>query len=147
MQRSIEFRVWDGLRMTSSGIMFNTSTSSLSVPNTNYVLMQFTGILDAKDKKIFEGDIHREEVEYDQGDVRNYYVCTYIKELACFSFISAEEYKCYVEYQMPFHQAFEGEKPYTLDVDEKSKYHICGNVFDNPNLLEGDDHSDLDLEE
>ena len=40
---SNKFRAWDGLRMTTSGIMFNTSTGEVEVPkDSRMVLMRGT---------------------------------------------------------------------------------------------------------
>ena len=50
------FRAWDGNRMTTSGIQFNSSTGKLEFKPAG-VLMQSVGITDENDIEIFEGDI------------------------------------------------------------------------------------------
>ena len=91
MNRNIKFRAWDGMRMTTSGIMFNTSTGSLDVPEeasfggkiTNpYKLMQFTERKDGNDKEIYEGDIVQEA-----GNSSMYGEVVFSNEYLCFGYI------------------------------------------------------------
>jgi uncharacterized phage protein (TIGR01671 family) len=67
-----KYRAWDGMRMTTSGIMFNCTTSAVEVPTNNEMkpmmkLMQFSGVFDEQKKEIYESDIV--EVPYGVGIV------------------------------------------------------------------------------
>ena len=72
MRRLLKFRVWDGIRISTSGLMFNTSTGVLTVPDSYslsdekihedklYKVMQSLCVNDKNDKEIFELDIVRD---------------------------------------------------------------------------------------
>lgn len=49
--------MWDGYRMTTDGIMFNTSTGEVVTPHSSMKLMQFTGKEDINEVDIYAGDI------------------------------------------------------------------------------------------
>lgn len=62
--RVIKFRAWDGKRMTTSGIMFNSSTGNIESA-ANMPVMQSTGMHDINGVEIYEGDI----VDIDGGKI------------------------------------------------------------------------------
>jgi len=94
---------------------------------------QFTGqfgtVMGKPNNLIFEGDIQREEVEESGGDVRFYYVCRYMPEIAAFVWMD------YGDTCTDWRTAKE-EYPISLQFDEH--YHICGNEFDNPDWWQKD---------
>ena len=56
MANRFNFRAWSGLRMTTSGIQFNSSTSELEFKPPG-ILMQSTGMCDAYGTVLFDGDV------------------------------------------------------------------------------------------
>ena len=104
--REIKFRAWDGKRMTTSGIMFNNSTSYLDVPQGSQMkLMQFTEVKDVDNVEVYEDDI----IQYSNG------------------------VKCVVKWEQDecFGRLYDG---YNFRSDEHT-FKVIGNIYENKELL------------
>ena len=112
--RESKFRTWDGLRMTKSGIMFNSTTGHL-LAIANQPLMQYTGLLDKNGKEIYEGDIvsFNTSYELDNDDCSGITEVKWIeKEAGFFPFTLNNRWRCDVE-----------------------NVEVIGNIYENPELL------------
>ena len=144
MNRIIKFRAWDGLRMTTSGIMFNTSTGCVVVPTEQsinnkpisnaWVLMQFTGLLDSKGKEIYEGDIvkrtrfnwHCIGHEEHLTDLTELHEVYFDEKTHCMS----------VRGRFPSGGGWQGVINFEDDRAYKVEIEVVGNVYENIELLE-----------
>jgi len=106
--RDIQFRAWDGLRITTCGISYNNSTGQLVVPK-GMVLMEFTGLKDKNNVEIYEGDIllkiYNENSH--QNKVANMFVCKWHEQNCSFG----------------------------LSVGKCHSYEVIGNIYQNSELL------------
>lgn len=90
---------------------------------------------DFLDKEIYEGDIRREEIEYDEGDDREYYVCVYIKEWARFAWLNLPgEYNEYLDNGIE-HLDETMQETFGIFENEEQETIICGNIYQNSELL------------
>lgn len=101
--------------------------------NSRFVIMQYTGFKDAKDREVHEGDVYFSETEYDEGDERAFYIVTWIKEWAMFALLSVSEYNEYLDTGIE-HLNDEG-VPYNLEHDSFNRLHYKGDIYTNPELL------------
>jgi hypothetical protein len=111
MQREIEFRAWDKENkvMEIFGLPHNPEIFFKYDLNTD--LMQFTGLLDKNGKKIFEGDILKIYYQNNQK--------SYLKEVKWLNDISNKG------------------RWDALDNCAYTSCEVVGNIFENPELLEG----------
>ena len=106
-------------------------------------LCQYTGLKDKNEKRIFEGDIFVFDdevwesaytscgIEYDSCDVKNYGAVGYCDYSASFDFTKYKYNENSVEADLHENN--------TLDfVEFVSELEVCGNIFDNPELLKGE---------
>nr|DAF66680.1 MAG TPA: YopX protein [Caudoviricetes sp.] len=121
MKRKIKFRIWDkeGNRMIDGdsftfeeyipiNYMFNDSN--------RFIFMQYTGLKDKNDKKVYEGDIVR--IDYGDGLLMG------IMEFYDFAWCIKSKYKNYKNLYYPI---------FCEDID---LIEVLGNIYENPELLE-----------
>jgi uncharacterized phage protein (TIGR01671 family) len=127
-ERVIKFRAWDGKKFTdiSCAEFYFSRSGELTVGETvehgthdefiHFPLMQFTGLLDANGKEIYEGDIVREQID------REEFILTvaWDAERTCFDLY---------EYREP---------TYANDMWNATgnQTEVIGNIYENPELLE-----------
>jgi uncharacterized phage protein (TIGR01671 family) len=123
MSREIKFRAWDkkterfqsGFHLTSDGkIIF-----ACLVDNEDYILSQFTGLLDENGKEIFEGDIIKIKCNEDIIIGHVFY-----KQSRC----------CYViNHPAGYNGSF---ALHTLTIAICDEFNIIGNIYQHKNLLD-----------
>ena len=84
------------------------------VKEPQYVIQQFTGVLDTKGKEIYEGDIVTFTVNYDIGSQKFTLPVVFDEEYNCWAFTNGRD--------MSFPQVSSSAK-------------VVGNIFENPKLL------------
>lgn len=144
MEREIKFRAWDGIRITKSGIMFNSSTGCMEVPTigsfgsdltkvSKYYLMQYTGLSDKNGVEIYEGDVLKitsrtfwnDEID----DIGRYEDLVYVK---IHTLIDTYCYYCSTKEKWNNGQSY---SDWSDDWYEKEYVEVIGNIYKNPELL------------
>ena len=123
MSREIKFRAWDkkterfqsGFHLTSDGKI----NFACLVDNEDYILSQFTGLLDKNGKEIFEGDI----VSWTFDEKTKKQIVFHEGCFGHFIFMGINnEYREFIPIQK-----------------KRAEYMIvCGNIYQNPELLGGE---------
>lgn len=83
---------------------------------------------------LYAGDIVRNEIMNDEGDIMKYMVCMFIKEWTMFAMLWVYEYQNYLNGGA---EALDESMFWTFPIEDKDNVQrrICGNIWDNPELL------------
>lgn len=93
----------------------------------------FSGHCFKSGRECFEGDISFVEIEESFGDVRIYYVCTFIEEYGWFCQLNTGEY---LEYLNVGVDSLDSVMQNTYTMEGTSKHTYAGNIHENFDLVE-----------
>lgn len=155
--RIIKFRVWDkefnemlyggeNMLCSEGDLYCNYNIGKIKKwPSGSYKIMQFTGLLDKNGKEIYEGDIlcrtefgfnHLYLISWSNGQTYNFYGREYSQVITGFiaTLVSGEKYRigdiCGLGKESTFQNC-------GFDGLEVTNVHIKGNIFENPELING----------
>lgn len=141
----IKVRVWDSVdkEMTSfDRIRILPSETMLCqlFEEKRYNWMLFTNQKDLNDKEVYEGDIFREEIETDKGDIRVYKVVMWIKERSAFYLVNVSHFNVLIDNdcssEAEFSWLFDDAVLYDFSIDVKhNNSGVIGNIYQNKKLL------------
>jgi uncharacterized phage protein (TIGR01671 family) len=146
--RVFKFKCWDvkAKEFIADGeamdLYYSAKANAFMFDNDNHdlpkdvIFLQFTGHIDKNGVDIFEGDIKRDTIEYDEGDEIYYFVCTWVHEWTMFAWLSTTdgEYEKYLSHGA---EALDTTMywSYPLEKGEKITTAVCGNIYQRPELL------------
>lgn len=139
LQMELKFRCWDeankrfhywGYDVFSDlpkGIF--TGPINPSFPSTQYTCHKVNG------QDLYVGDILRNTKFSETEDENEYLVCCYIKEWSMFGLLMVDEYHKYLEDGA---EGLDETDFWTFPIEDKEneQRRICGNIYDNKNLLQ-----------
>lgn len=140
--REIKFRAWDSLTKSMIEdycVLNETRFEGYDLTNNIHEVigvMQYTGLKDKNGTFIFEGDIFRIEEETDGEDEVLYVIVVWVQEWTMFCTLrTIGEYQDYLDRGI---QALDEPMfwTYTLEDTNSRKHFLCGNLYQNPELLE-----------
>lgn len=130
MGREIKFRAWDTETKEMSYDFLNKQWLRVCIESPYVELMQYTGLKDKNGREIYEGDIVTLNVPDDECvEVGNGWMDTVINK--GFKMTGVVRFL----YSSWFLDESDG-KGCPLDFDSKQSIDICGNIYENPELLE-----------
>lgn len=80
--------------------------------------------------ELYENGIYFEEIEFEDGDRRIYYIFTWIKEWCMFSMLSQNEYLDYMHNGIGELEKESDRQLFIFETEHVLKYHYCGNIND-----------------
>ncbi|MGC3945312.1 MAG: YopX family protein [Chryseolinea sp.] len=103
----------------------------------NFILMQYTGRKDKNGTEIYEGDIFRVEediLDLVDSDHIYYLVIVWVQEWCMFATLRVDEYPAYLNKGI---EALDEPSfwTYTLEDTADRRFFLCGNIYQNPELL------------
>ena len=141
--REIKFRAWDDYHKVMinpycelrNGAFWGEDTTNNPIYVKHEHVMQFVGLHDKNGKEIYESDIFRIEESTDEEDMIFYVVIVWIQEWCMFATLRVED-----EYQAYLASGVKAlDEPmfwtYTLEDTNSRKHFLCGNIYENPELL------------
>ena len=142
MNREIKFRAWD-IRdrkfvdtMTLMNIMYEIHANPEQDATESFTISQYTGFKNKNGNDVYEGDFFRIE-ENDEDNTVIRVVVVWVQEWAMFTTLRVEdEYQAYLDEGV---DAIDETMfwTYTLEDIDSPKHYPCGNIFENPDFLNG----------
>lgn len=118
MSREIKFRAWN---ITNQMWLKRFNANLLNIGDlSNVEINQYTGLKDKNGKEIYEGDILKYNFPYD-GRLKHISPVTYLETQASFGVID-----------------FYGNNIPLYDIPANNCFEIIGNIYETPELLEGE---------